>query len=325
MRYRSFGTTGLEVSELVFGGGAVGGLLIDAPDDVKRRAIDHALEAGINWIDTAASYGQGRSEQALGWLLADHPEPPHVSTKFAIDTRNLSDIAGQVEASLTASLERLRRNSVTLLQLHNRIGAATDGRTLAADEVLKAGGVLDALENLQRQGLIGHFGITALGETESILRVIDSGRIASAQVYYNLINPSAGRSVPASWPVFDFHGVLEACERNGVAAMDIRVLSAGVLATDARTGRERPLTPGDTVESETLKAQAMFAALNDKHGSRAQTAIRFALAEQRLACVVFGLAELEHLEQALEAQAMGPLGEEALVEIETIYQRGAAT
>ena len=190
---------------------------------------------------------------------------------------------------------------------------------LAADEVLRSGGVIDALERLREQGLIHHFGITALGETPSILRVIESGRIASAQVYHNLLNPSAARTVPASWPVYDFGGVLDACAQHGVAAMNIRVFSAGVIATDARTGKERPLTPGDTVESETEKARAVFDALGDQYGSRAQTAIRFALAEPRLACVVFGLAETAHLEEALAAEAAGPLPAEALEKLQTVY------
>ncbi len=324
MNYRPFGNTGIEVSELVFGGGAVGGLLIDAEDDVKRQAIDRALTAGINWIDTAASYGQGRSEQALGWLLAERSETVHLSTKFSIDTRDLSDSAGQIETSLTASLERLKRNSVTLLQLHNQIGAETRGRMIAADEVLKAGGIIDVLDRLREQGLIRHFGITALGETPSILRVIESGRIDSTQVYFNLLNPSAGRQPPPSWPVYDFSGVLDACERHGVAAMNIRVFSAGVIATDARTGKERPLTLGDTVESETAKATAVFAALGDRYGSRAETAIRFALAEPRLSCIVFGLAEMAHLEAALTAQRTGPLPGEALDALHGIYAAGLA-
>ena len=319
MNYRPFGRTGLEVSELVFGGGAVGGLLIDADDGTKRQAIDRAIGAGINWIDTAAAYGQGRSEEALGWLLAGHSDV-HVSTKFTIDTRDLSDVTGQIEASLTDSLRRLQRSSVTLLQLHNQIGSETRGRMIAVDEVLKSGGVLDALDRLREQGLIEHFGITALGETPSILSVIESGRIASAQVYFNLLNPSAGWPMPASWPVYDFGGVLEACERHGVAAMNIRVFSAGVIATDARTGKERPLTPGDTVESETEKARTLFGALGDRYGSRAQTAIRFALAEPRLSCVVFGLAEPAHLEEALAAESAGPLPPDALEELRAIYQ-----
>lgn len=323
MRHRSFGSTGIEVSDLVFGGGMVGGLLIEQDDDTKRRAIDRALSAGINWIDTAPSYGQGKSEQALGWLLAERRRnsgnEPHLSTKFTLDTRDLTDIAGQIEASLTGSLERLERDSVTLLQLHNPLGRATEGRKLAAGEVLRRGGVLDALDRLKEQGLIRHYGITALGETPAVLDVIGSGRIDSAQVYYNLLNPSAGRALPASWPVHDFGGVLDACARHGVAAMNIRVFSAGVIATDARTGRERPLTPGDTVDSETVKAHAVFRRIGERYGSRAQTAIRFALAEPRLSCVVFGLAELAHLEEALAAEAAGPLDSAALAEIDGSY------
>lgn len=319
MKTRPFGTTGINVSELVFGCGMVGGLMIEQDDSTRRRAVDIALQAGINWFDTAASYGQGKSEQALGWLLAERSESVHVSTKFSIDTRNLSDLSGQIEESLTASLGRLQRESVTLLQLHNQIAATTNGRALAANEVLKTGGVLDVLENLKAQRLIEHYGITALGEPGSVIQVIESGRIASAQVYFNLLNPSAGRAVPPSWPVFDFGGVLAACERCGVAAMNIRVFSAGVIATDARKGREQPLTPGDTVDSETEKAHALFEVLGDRHGTRAQTAIRFALAEPRFACVVFGLAELDHLQEALAAAEQGTLGEDDLQAIWSIY------
>ncbi len=322
MKTRPFGTTGIDVSELVFGCGMVGGLLIEKDDTTRRRAVELALEAGINWFDTAAAYGQGKSEEALGWLLADRANAVHVSTKFSIDTRHLGDLSGQIESSLTASLERLRRESVTLLQLHNQISETTRGRALAADEVLKTGGVLDVLENLQTQGLIEHFGITALGETPSIKRVIESGRIASAQVYFNLLNPSAARELPSSWPVYDFGGVLEACERHGVAAMNIRVLSAGVIATDTRTGREQPLTPGDTVDGETGKAQALFDVLGERHGTRAQTAIRFALSEPRLACVVFGLAELAHLEEAVAGAGMGALSEDDLEAIWALYAAG---
>ena len=326
MRYRPFGSTGIEVSSIVFGGGMVGGLLIEQDDDTRRQAIDQALSAGINWIDTAPSYGQGKSEEALGWLLAERSEriqdQPHLSTKFTLDTRNLKDIAGQIEASLTGSLERLQRDSVTLLQLHNQLGHETDGRKLAVNEVLRSGGVLDALDRLKGQGLFSHYGITALGELPGILEVIESGRIDSAQVYFNLLNPSAGRSLPAPWPVFDFAGVLAACRNNGVAAMNIRVFSAGVIATDARKGRERPLTPGDTVESETEKARVLFARIGERHGSRAQTAIRFALAEPQLSCIVVGLAELSHLEEALAAEALGPLDGTALAEIDGVYQHG---
>jgi len=324
MEYREFGTTGLKVSEIVFGGGAVGGLLINQDDKTKLKAVRRAMEAGINWIDTAPSYGQGKSEEALGWLLKEIDDDPYVSTKFAIDTDNLDDIPGQIERSLEVSLKRLQRDSVTLLQLHNWIGSRTKGYMIASSDILRQNGVLDGLERLRDKGLIRHFGITALGKTQSIIEVIESGRISSAQVYYNLLNPSAGFPVPSAWEVYDFSGILEACEKNDVAAMCIRVFSAGVIATEARTGRERPLTLGDTVESEAEKAGAIFHEIDSDYGTRAQTAIRFALAQKRLSCVIFGLAELDHLEEAIAAQIKGPLPSEGLERMRLVYEEGAS-
>jgi len=323
LNYREFGTTGINVSELVFGGGAVGGLLINQDDETKRTAIRRAVEAGINWIDTAPSYGQGRSEKALGWLLKEIEDIPYISTKFNIDTRDLSDIPGQIERSIDASLKRLDLDSVTLLQLHNRIGAETHGRMIAAADILRKGGVLDSLEQLKDQGIIQNFGITALGETPGIIKVIETGRIASAQVYYNLLNPSAGLKVPDAWEVYNFHGILDACEKFGVAAMDIRVFSAGVISTDIRTGREMPITNGDTVESEEAKARAVFSAIGNRYGTRAQTAIRFALAQKKLACVIFGLAELDHLEEAVAAQNKGPLPPDGIKRLMSVYEKGS--
>ena len=150
MHYRPFGTTGLEISALVFGGGAVGGLLIDKPRETQEKALRLALDSGINWIDTAPSYGDGKSEQTLGHLLKDEANPPHISTKFTIDSRD-PDIYGQIEHSLNQSLERLGRQKVTLLQLHNPIVARTDGRSLGLSELLKPHGILDILEGNNKE------------------------------------------------------------------------------------------------------------------------------------------------------------------------------
>ena len=95
MNYRTLGKTGLKVSEIVFGGGAVGGLLIRADDDTRRQAIAHALQAGVNWIDTAPMYGNGASEEAIGWLLAERSfaERPYVATKALLDPK-AGDLVG---------------------------------------------------------------------------------------------------------------------------------------------------------------------------------------------------------------------------------------
>jgi aryl-alcohol dehydrogenase-like predicted oxidoreductase len=64
-----------------------------------------ALDGGVNWIDTAPMYGQGKSEEAIGWLLKEINEDPIVSTKVNLDMTRLNDIAGQVQESLTTSLQ----------------------------------------------------------------------------------------------------------------------------------------------------------------------------------------------------------------------------
>ncbi|MCH7555128.1 MAG: aldo/keto reductase, partial [Proteobacteria bacterium] len=245
MKTREFGRTGLEVSELVLGGGAVGGILVHADDDAKLEALRRALAGGINWIDTAPSYGQGRSETALGWLLGEVEETPTLSTKVKIDVDDLSDIPGQIERSLEASFKRLQRDSVDLLQLHNPIYAETGGGTAVAsgaaigiDEVLRKDGVADRLERLRDQGLTRFIGLTALGEAGALCQAIASGRFDSAQVYYNMINPTAGRGLPAGYSGHDFSGVIEACRSVGAAVMNIRTFAAGVPATDERHGPE---------------------------------------------------------------------------------------
>jgi L-galactose dehydrogenase/L-glyceraldehyde 3-phosphate reductase len=320
MRQRPFGRTGLEVSELVFGGGWVGGILIHQDDDTRRAALGRALDAGINWIDTAPSYGDGKSEEALGWLLRDVAERPYLSTKVRLDLSLLDDIRGQVEASLEQSLKRLRCDSVELFQLHNPIGPETSGERIGVDRVLGKGGVADALDCVREQGLTRFTGITAFGEAAACREVIASGRFDSAQIYYNMLNPSAGQDMPPAWRGHDLHGLIAACNARGVAVMNIRVLAAGVLATEQRHGREVPMSDAAPITTEEARARAVFDRLDERYGTRAQTAIRFALANPDISCVLVGMAELAHLDEALAAAEMGPLPDEALRDLREVYR-----
>ena len=319
MRYRTFGRTGLEVSELVFGGGWVGGVLIHQDDATKLGTLRRAMEAGINWIDTAPSYGKTQSEQALGWLLKEIDAKPHLSTKVLLDNARLGDIPGQVEHSMHESLQRLGRESVDVLLLHNPIEPAVSGNAVTADDVLRAGGAADALERMREQGLTRYIGFTALGDATGCRKVIDSGRFDAAQVYYNLLNPSGARAMPARWTGHDFAGLIAACKAQGTAVMAIRVFAAGVLATDVRHGREVIVTRATDVPTEERRARAVFAALGDAHGTRAQAALRFVLADPDVSCAIIGLAEHAHLEEALAGAELGPLPREALEALEKVY------
>jgi L-galactose dehydrogenase/L-glyceraldehyde 3-phosphate reductase len=322
MRYRPFGKTGLEVSELIFGGGWVGGILIHQDNATKQAAIARALEAGINLIDTAPSYGDGESERALGWLLEDVADKPYLATKVRLDLGRLDDLAGQVQRSLEQSLERLRCDSVELFQLHNPIGPQTSGERIGVDQVLGEDGVADAFDRLREQGLFRLTGITAVGETGAVRQVIASGRFDSAQVYYNMLNPSAGQDMPRTWQGHDFRGLIATCKEHGVAVINIRVLAAGVLASEVRHGREVPMMPEADLSSEERRARAVFARLGERYGTHAQTAIRFALANPDIAGIEVGMAELSHLEEALAAAEMGPLPDEALATLREVYSAG---
>ncbi len=319
MRHRSFGRTGLQVSELIFGGGWVGGILIHQDDATKRTALERALEAGINWIDTAPSYGDGKSEEALGWLLQEVELKPYLSTKVRLDLTRLDDIPGQIEASLEASLKRLRRGSVDLFQLHNPIGPRISEQRLGVEQILGKGGVADVFDRLRGQGLTRFAGITALGDAGACREVVASGRFDSAQVYYNLLNPSAGQTMPPAWHGQDFGALIAACRAQGVAVMNIRVLAAGVIATDRRHGRENAITDDADLATEGVRARAVFARVGERYGTRAQTAIRFALANPDLAGVLVGMAEPAHLEEALAAAELGPLPEAGLAELRDLY------
>jgi L-galactose dehydrogenase/L-glyceraldehyde 3-phosphate reductase len=320
MKHRTFGRSGIQVSEVVFGGGNVGGILIHKDDETKREAIRKALAGGINWIDTAAQYGQGRSEQALGWILPEMAQKPYLSTKFNMDVENLTDMPAQIEARLHESLERLGRTSVDLLQLHNRIGKTPGGRVMTVDQILGKDGVADGLDRLREKGLIKHMGITGLGETESVCEVIRSGRFDSAQVYYNLLNPSAGRTMPEAWTGQRLTGIIDACRENDVAMMAIRIFAAGIIATDERTGREGIITTDTEFAEEERKAKAVFEAIGDEHGTRAQIALRFGLSNPHLSCIVLGSSELHHIDEALAAAEMGPLPKDALARLDALYE-----
>jgi L-galactose dehydrogenase/L-glyceraldehyde 3-phosphate reductase len=195
---------------------------------------------------------------------------------------------------------------------------------ISIDDVLKKGGVADGLEKMREQGLTRYIGLTALGEAPSIIRAIDTGRFDSAQVYYNLLNPSAARAMPAGWRGHDFSGVCAACKRHDVAMLNIRVFASGVLATDERHGREIALTENSDLDVETKRAHAALAALGASYGTRAQTALRVSLANPDLACVVIGLAEPSHLDEASAAEERGPLPAAAIAKLEAVYARGFA-
>ena len=238
---------------------------------------------------------------------------PYIATKVSPASDDLDDISGAIERSLEQSLERLRSNSVALLQLHNHIGTSVGDRlALSAREVLAEGAVADTFDQLKEQGLIRASGMTAAGDTRACLEVINSGRFDVAQVYYNAINPTAAwRRLPADWRGGQsFCGILAACFHQNMGVLNIRIWAGGRV-TPARCGPDGLLIIiSDTdLGSEMQCGAAVRAALGTSHGTSAQAALRFVLGNRDFSSRVIGIAKIEQFYEATEAVTLGPLPE----------------
>ena len=318
MQTRKLGRTGLSVSVLTFGCGAVGGLMTRGRPEAQERAVARALAAGINHFDTAPSYGDGASEQNLGRVLGKLKPDVILSTKVRLPAER-PDIGAAVAVSLDASLKRLGRDHVDVFQLHNVIGARADGQTMSVDEVLS--GVVSALNRAREQGKTRFIGFTAIGETEALHRVIASGAFDSAQMPYNALNPSAGEAIPNDYPAQNYGCMLEHAAQMGVGTIGIRALAGGALSgSEARNPlglpAVEPIGSGATYAGDAARARRLDPMVREGHAdSLTEMAMRFVIANPNLSTVEIGLADIGELEAALRAVAKGPLPADALARL----------
>ena len=189
MEYRQFGSTGRTVSRLGFGG-AVAGLKnyleVFDPDDKASyngvvEAIGKAYELGVTFFDTAPGYGDHRSERMFGeGLKGINPESVFLATKLTGKTRD------DVFRSIEESLKSLQRDYVDLIQIH--------GNSYSADTaagILAEGGLLEAMEDLKRQGATRFIGFTTEDNNDGMYMLMQSGRFDSVQMCYNFLHHHA--------------------------------------------------------------------------------------------------------------------------------------
>ena len=320
MQFRTFGRTGLKVSELILGCGNVGGLFVSESRSEQSSIINSAMQSGINWFDTAPQYGDGRSESNLGLALQNIGDRPYVSSKFRLEKEDFNDIPAAIESYLMQSLIRLKLGYIDLYQLHNFLGQDSDGGTISVQDVLKPGGVVEGLERLQKKGYIKFTGFTAKGQSSACLDLARSGKFDAAQIYYNVLNPSAGQKMPELWTGQDFLNLMDVCRQFDMGVMTIRVFAAGVLATNQRHGRESVLTENTNLDDEESKAQALFQKIGLDYGTRAQTAIRFCLGNTNISCINIGIADQSQLDEAVDAILLGPPPEELYKKLDVLYR-----
>lgn len=307
---RPLGRTGLAIPALAFGAGPVSALMTDAAArDRQLATVRRALELGVDWFDTAATYGNGASETSLGWVLRELGEGKavRIGTKVRLAAEQLGDIPGAVRASVEGSLRRLGVESVALLQLHNSITRQRGDQptSITPDDVLGTGGVLAAFEQLRREGHVQHFGLTGLGDAESLEEVLRAEAWATMQVNLNLCD-----SQPALT-----HARLE---RAGwtPALLAIRVFAGGALA--GRPPSAHTLTtkffPLAGYERDLRRAEAMRLLL-PADLSLPEAAVRFAVHHARVTSAIIGFGSPEEVADAARWAGNGPLPDELVAKL----------
>jgi aryl-alcohol dehydrogenase-like predicted oxidoreductase len=232
MEYTIFGKTNRRVSKIGFGG-ATAGIRnyvhsYDPNKEEDRRGviegIQEAYKLGINYFDTAQSYGDGAGESIFGEGLEKFPpEEIFLATKvsFVKAKRDKGPVelktAGEARESLEGSLKRLRRNYVDLIQLH--------GTYYSEDQVkglLRKGGVVEALEKARDEGLVKYIGFSIECQNGGLDPLLDSRRFDAMQIEYNLLFQH-----PYD-PYFQIGSLYKAKDQLNVGVAAMRTVTSGI-------------------------------------------------------------------------------------------------
>jgi aryl-alcohol dehydrogenase-like predicted oxidoreductase len=328
MEYRQLGRTGLDVSAVGFGCGAVGGLLINGDHKEMVRVVARAVELGITYFDTARSYGDGISETNLGLVLEALRPTVLVGTKVQLVAADLDDIERAIVDSAEGSLKRLRRDHIDLFQLHNCIALQRkpDRAWMGIDDLAPA---VRAFQKLQQQGKIRSWGINGLGETEALHQAVSSVPAASMQCCFNLINPSAGVPAPDGFPYQDYRQLIDTAAAKQIGVLAIRVLAGGALSGSvarhvnaART--VDPVAAGQSFAEDVKQAQRFAVLVKEGYvDNLIEAAVRFVIGKGEVSTALIGISAMEQLEQAVAYSAKGPLPAEALGRLRQLWGNDA--
>ena len=319
MQKRRLGRTGLEVSLLGYGAGAVGGLFTEGRADDQERAVARAIDAGINYFDTAALYGNGESERNLGRVLKALKADVIVGTKVRLSAQHRADVGKAIEQGMNDSLSRMGRDHVDLFQLHNPLVAKDADDRLNIDIALNE--VVPALEKLRKQGKTRFIGFSGVGETAALHRAIDSRLFDTVQVVYNALNPSAGGPMPKGAPGQDYGVLFAKVKAADMGTIIIRALAGGALS--GTTERHPlamqavdPIGSAPNFAGDVARARDLEPLVGESGSANlTELAERFVIAHPVVSTMLVGYSTLDHLEAAIAAVNKGPLPQAILKRI----------
>jgi aryl-alcohol dehydrogenase-like predicted oxidoreductase len=319
MRYRAFGRTGWRVGEVGYGMWGMGGWT--GSDDIQSRvSLESAVTKGVNFYDTAQSYGDGHSELLLGRLVASHRDK-RLYTATKVPPRNrewpsrpgvaLSDVFPRdyVRRCVDASCANLGVETIGLLQLH-----------VWEDEWLAGGEIQRIVAELKREGSIRAFGLSLnRWQPWNGVKAVRSGFVDSVQVVYNIFDQAAEDEL------------FPACRENGVAVIARAPLDEGSLtgtltrettwpADDWRNG----YFATENLDESVTRADALRP-LVPPGTTMAHMALRFILSNPDVSVVIPGMRRPQNVEWNTAAGELGPLPPELLAELRTHrWDRSAA-
>ncbi len=282
---RPLGSTGLEVTALSFGSGPLGdmhGAFGGVPGEERSLATIRAMLASpIRFIDTAAGYGDGTSERRIGMALREIggvPVDMVVATKVDPDATTRDFSGDQVRRSVERSQQLLGMDHLPLVYLHDP--EYHDDGTL-----MRNGGAVDTLVELQRSGVIGAIGIAG-GEIATMHRYLELGVFTVMLTHnrFNLLNRSGD-------------GLIEAAVSRGIAVCNAAPYGSGILAKGSGA---YPRFMYQDAAAETLRKAAAFEALADRHGvPLAAVALQFSLRDSRISSTVVGMSRPERVAETV--------------------------
>jgi D-threo-aldose 1-dehydrogenase len=264
------------------------------------RAI---LESPLNFLDTAASYGDGESERRIGRLLAEIgglPEGHVLATKADRDLRS-GDFSGeQMRRSVERSLELLRLDRLQLVYLH-------DPEHETYEHMMASGGPVEVLIGLKEEGIIEHVGVAG-GPVDLMIRFVETGLFEAVITHnrYTLVNRTA-------------EPLLEVAAERGVPALNAAPYGSGILVKgpDAYARYEYRDAPQEMVE----QVRAMERACREFGVPLAAAALQFSLRDPRVVSTIVGISRPERVEQTLELAAH-PISDELWKELDSLASPG---
>jgi aryl-alcohol dehydrogenase-like predicted oxidoreductase len=306
------------VSTLTLGGGGLGMLWGTTTFDECVATVLEAVAAGINLIDLAPRYGDGKAEEVVGEAFAGQlPEGVRVTSKCNLGEPPPDQIEGILRRSIEASLRRLRVARLDLFFLHSNVVPDPDhiaGWPDAAARMTLYRTFVDhvrpVFERLVGEGVIGAWGLTGIGHPDTIMKLLgERPAPAAVQCIANLLDSPGGLKFFAG-PVKP-RAVMAAARANGVGIMGIRAVQAGALTAAI----DRPLPP-DHPEMRDYERAARFRRLAaDLEMDPAVLAHRYALSLD-IDTLVLGVKNRKELAACVAAAEAGPLGSELMARVD---------